>query len=196
VTAPDFIKIQGGNMPEYHRSIVPGGVFFFTVVTFQRARILTLTESREFLHAAWKKVKERYPFQTDAVCLLPDHIHCIWSLPEGDANYSLRWSEIKKSFSKAYLKQFGTIESKNVSQQKRGEAAVWQRRFWEHTIRDLDDFNRHINYIHFNPVKHGLVNNPEDWQWSSYHRFLRQGYYEDGWGAIDELFNSDADFGE
>lgn len=183
-------------MPEYRRSIAPGGVFFFTVVTYQRARILTLPESREFLHSAWKKVKDSYPFQTDAVSLLPDHIHCIWTLPEGDPNYSLRWSEIKKSFSKAYLKHFGVIGTKSASQQKRGEAAVWQRRFWEHTIRDLDDFNRHVNYIHYNPVKHGLVSNPEDWQWSSYHRFLRQVYYEDGWGAKDELFDTSIDFGE
>lgn len=182
-------------MPEYRRSIAPGGVFFFTVVTYQRARILTLPESREFLHSAWKKVNEHYPFQTDAVCLLPDHIHCIWTLPEGDANYSLRWSEIKKSFSKAYLKHFGAI-TKSASQQKRGEAAVWQRRFWEHTIRDLDDFNRHVDYIHFNPVKHGLVSNPEDWQWSSYHRFLRQGYYEDGSGSVHNGNHPEFNFGE
>jgi putative transposase len=150
-------------MPEYRRSIVAGGTFFFTVVTYHRRAILTTAQSRAFLRSAWIDVNERFHFITDAVCILPDHLHCIWTLPEGDQNYSVRWGEIKKVFSKAYLKQNESEEPRNESQRKRGEAAIWQRRFWEHTIRDLDDYHRHLDYIHFNPVKHGLVENAAEW---------------------------------
>ena len=177
-------------MPEYRRSFAEGGTFFFTVVTFQRRPILTLEESRVLLHSTWTNVNERFPFITDAICLLPDHLHCIWTLPEGDGNYSLRWGEIKKLFSKGYLVHIGPGENRNESRQKRGEAAIWQRRFWEHTIRDLDDYHRHLDYIHYNPVKHGLVKNVADWEWSSFHRFVKKGYYERKWGtSLDEEIN-------
>jgi putative transposase len=170
-------------MPEYRRSWVPGGTFFFTVVTYHRQPILTTAASRALLRSAWTRVNERLPFVTDAVCLLTDHLHCIWTLPEGDTNYSLRWGEIKKLFSKAYIHQIGPGEIRNESHQKRGEAAIWQRRFWEHTIRDQDDYHRHLDYLHFNPVKHGLVENVADWEWSSFHRFVKLGYYPPGWGG-------------
>ena len=183
-------------MPEYRRSQLQGGTFFFTVVTFRRQPILTSTNARAILHSAWARVNERYPFITDAVCLLPDHIHCIWTLPEGDSNYSLRWGEIKKMFSKAYLKQIGTGEKRNESRQKRGEAAIWQRRFWEHTIRDLDDYHRHLDYIHYNPVKHGLVKNVSDWVWSSFHQFVKAGYYECDWGGVHREEMNTLEFGE
>jgi len=94
------------------------------------------SEARRLLRTAWENVPERIPFVIDAVCLLPEHIHCIWTLPEGDADYSKRWGEIKKLFTKGYLEQIGPGESRNESQKRRGEAAIWQRRFWEHTIRD------------------------------------------------------------
>ena len=177
-------------MPEYRRSTMAGGTFFFTVVTYHRSPILTTAQAREILHSAWNNVNERFPFTTDAICLLPDHLHCIWTLPEEDADYSLRWGEIKKLFTKAYLKHIGPGETRNESRQKRGEAAIWQRRFWEHTIRDLDDYNRHMDYIHYNPVKHGLVKNVSDWPWSSFHRLVRSGYYVSGWGSdIDNMMN-------
>ena len=176
-------------MPEYRRSIIPGGTFFFTVVTYHRLPILTTPKSREILHSAWENVKDRFPFTTDAICLMPDHLHCIWTLPEGGANYSLRWGEIKKLFTKAYLKQVGPGKQRNESRQKRGEAAIWQRRFWEHTIRDLDGYNRHMDYIHYNPVKHGLVKNVIDWPWSSFHRFVKAGYYESRWGSDSGKMN-------
>ncbi|MDZ4159532.1 MAG: transposase [Anaerolineaceae bacterium] len=183
-------------MPEYRRSLVEGGTFFFTVVTYDRQPILTLAEARILLHAAWTNVCERYPFSTDAVCLLPNHLHCIWSLPQGDRNYSLRWSEIKKQFSKAYRKQLGEGGKRNDSRQKRGEAAVWQRRFWEHTIRDLEDYHRHLDYIHFNPVKHGLVKNVAAWDWSSFHRFVKMGYYAPDWGVSNPEEMRALDVGE
>ena len=167
-------------MPEYRRFKIEGGTFFFTVVTFHRLPILTSAGSRALLRSAWIKIAERMPFVTDAVCLLPDHIHCIWTLPEGEVNYSVRWGEIKKLFTKGYLYQVGPQEERNGSRMKRGEAAVWQRRFWEHTIRDQGDFNRHLDYIHYNPVKHGLVDRVSDWSWSSFHRYTRLGLYDPG----------------
>jgi putative transposase len=169
-------------MPEYRRLLLEGGTFFFTVVTYRRLPILTSPVSRNLLRLAWEKTMERYPFTTDALCLLPDHLHCILTLPQGDTNYSIRWGEIKRIFSKAYLQKTGEGEPRNESPRKRGEAAIWQRRFWEHTIRDETDLNVHLNYIHYNPVKHGLVSNVSDWPWSSFQRFVKLGFYDPGWG--------------
>jgi putative transposase len=169
-------------MPEYRRSRVEGGTYFFTVVTYNRLPILTTTEARKLLRSAWENVRERFPFTSDALCLLPDHIHCIWILPEGDANFSVRWKEIKRLFTRSYLSAVGPGETRNASRLSRGEAAIWQRRFWEHTIRDEKDLNHHRDYIHYNPVKHGLVQNVSAWPWSSFHRYVRTGYYERGWG--------------
>jgi len=157
-------------MPEYRRPEIAGGTFFFTVVTFNRLPILTGDTARKLLHFAWLDTARRFPFITHAVVLLPTHLHCIWTLPEGDANFSVRWKEIKRLFSKGYLAQIGPGEARNASRQRRGEAAIWQRRFWEHTLRDEADLNRHVDYIHFNPVKHGLVKRAADWPWSSFHR--------------------------
>ena len=162
-------------MPEYRRSWVEGGTFFFTVVTYHRQPILTTIEGRKLLRSAWENVRERFPFTIDAVCLLPDHIHCIWVLPDGDANYSIRWKEIKRLFTRSYLDQVGPGEIRNASRLSRGEAAIWQRRFWEHTIRDEEDLNRHRDTIHYNPVKHGLVKRVSAWRWSSFHRYVRIG---------------------
>ena len=117
-----------------------------------------------------------------AVCLLPEHLHCIWSLPEGDADYSKGWKEIKRKFTRGYLLEVGPGGERNASRVRRGEAAVWQRRFWEHTMRDEGDLNRHLDYIHYNPVKHGLVKNVSDWPWSSFHRYVREGCYAEDWG--------------
>ncbi len=183
-------------MPEYRRTRIEGGVYFFTIVTYNRLPILTSPEARGLLRSAWKDVQSRFPFTTDALCLLPEHLHCIWFLPEGDANYSVRWKEIKRLFTKGYLSQVGPGELRNLSRIKRGEGAIWQRRFWEHTIRDEVDLNRHRDYIHYNPVKHGLVRSVSDWPWSSFHRFVRNGYYERDWGqAVEEGF-PELDFGE
>lgn len=135
-------------MPEYRRNILPGGTFFFTLVTFERRRILTSPQARIFLHTAFQDVMQRYPFTIDAICLLPEHLHSIWTLPENDSNYSLRWGEIKRIFSKLYLAEFRLPNEKSESREKRGETSIWQHRFWEHTIRNLDDFNAHLEYIH------------------------------------------------
>jgi putative transposase len=172
-------------MPNYRRSY-SGNTYFFTIVTYNRRPILTSEAARNLLHTAWIDVQNRHPFTTDAICLLPDHIHCIWTLPEGDANYSMRWKEIKRLFTKGYLDRIGPGEKRNPSRQARDEAALWQRRFWEHTIRDTADFNLHMDYIHYNPVKHGLVQNVCEWPWSSFHRLVERGYYSQGWGSGDD----------
>lgn len=173
-------------MPEYRRSFVPGGTFFFTVATFHRAPILVTQEARAILHAAWEDVQNRFPFRTVAICLLPDHLHCIWTLPNGDTNYPLRWKEIKRLFSKDYGRLMRTTVARNTSRVKRKELTIWQRRFWEHTIRDERDFEHHLNYVHYNPVKHGLVERVRDWPWSSFHRYACMGVYDADWGDMNE----------
>jgi putative transposase len=173
-------------MPEYRRVRVEGGTYFFTAITYRRLPILTTPEARKILHSAWEDVQGRYPFTIDAVCLLPDHIHCIWGLPDGDADYSVRWKEIKRLFSRNYIDQVGPGELRNESRVSRGEVAIWQRRFWEHLIRDEEDYSRHRDYIHYNPVKHKLVQRVSDWPWSSFHRYVSMGYYEMGWGEAVE----------
>ena len=173
-------------MPEYRRAKEPGATYFFTVVTFKRQKFLCEPESRNILRSAIKKVKGTYPFLIEAWVLLPEHLHCIWTLPEGDSDYSTRWAVIKKEFTKRITRiktnALGNIEITN-SRKKRRESRVWQRRFWEHMIRDQDDFNQHIDYIHYNPVKHSLVKEPRQWPFSTFHGFVKSGLYPEDWGA-------------
>jgi len=178
-------------MPEYRRLKLHGGSYFFTVVTYARKPIFNNPLARDFLHAAWVNTCERFPFITEAVCLLPDHIHCIWTLPENDANYSVRWKEIKRLFTREYAWQIDPGEERNDSRVRRGEAAIWQRRFWEHLLRDDSDFYNHVNYIHLNPVKHGLVQRVSEWPWSSFHRFVKMGHYEPDWEPAVGAFKID-----
>ena len=166
-------------MSHYRRANDPGGCYFFTVVAYGRRPFLTDDLARDCLRRAWRTVRERRPFDLVGLCLLPDHLHCIWRLPPDDADFSTRWATIKGVFTREYLRNAGVTEGpRNPSRVRRREAALWQRRFWEHEIRDEVDLSRHLNYIHFNPVKHGLVADPADWPWSTYHRYLREGYYE------------------
>jgi putative transposase len=173
-------------MPEYIRSRVKGGIFFFTVVTYQRMPILTNESSRRILHDAWIEVNHWFPFETIAICLLPDHLHCIWQLPEGDDNYSIRWGQIKRLFTHRYLQEIGPGQERNESHQKRREAAIWQRRFWEHTISDKVDLETHLDYIHYNPIKHGFVTKAASWEWSSFKRYVKMGIYDIDWVGGDE----------
>jgi putative transposase len=170
-------------MTEYRRLREPGGTYFFTVVTFDRQPILIDHRSRAILRKAWKDVQTKHPFETIAVCLLPDHLHTIWRLPQGDVDYSMRWSEIKRHFTYEYLRQVDAGGTRNESREKRREQAIWQRRYWEHTFYDEDDLNAHIDYIHINPLKHGLVKRVADWPWSSFHRYMHKGVYPIEWGG-------------
>ena len=164
-------------MSHYRRANVPGTYYFFTVVTYDRRPFLTDESARECLRHAWRIVRERRPFEITGLCLLPDHLHCLWKLPDGDADFSKRWSAIKAIFTREYLRRGGTEAKRSPSHERSNEAGLWQRRFWEHQIRDERDLGRHLDYIHYNPVKHGLVADPADWPWSTYHRYLREGYY-------------------
>lgn len=138
---------------------------------------------------------EKHPFKVEAICLLPDHLHCIWKLPPDDYDYPKRWRLIKAKFSRLYLKAGGEEGFRNDSRNMKKERAIWQRRYWEHTIKDEEDFARHFDYIHYNPVKHGYVKKAADWKWSSFHRYLRLGYFDEDWGFCDTVAGKHS-FGE
>ncbi|HEX8202004.1 MAG TPA: transposase [Isosphaeraceae bacterium] len=170
-------------MPNYRRYLVPGGLVFFTVVAYQPRPILTTALARRRLRAAIVTVRAKRPFSIPASVLLPDHLHMIWELPRGDAAYSVRWRRIKEEFTRHFLDGGGPELPRSVSRRRRQERAVWQRRFWEHTIEDEEDFARHVDYIHYNPVKHGLVRCPRDWPYSSFQRYPKRGVYDPDWGC-------------
>ena len=167
-------------MSRYRRAKVAGGTFFFTVALAQRDSAL-LASQVENLRASYRSVSLRMPFKTIATCVLPDHLHAIWELPPDDADYSLRWSAIKSGFSR----HLPVSSNRSASKQGKREKGIWQRRFWEHQVRDAEDLKRHVNYIHYNPVKHGLVAKVADWPHSSFHRYVRQGMLASDWGGID-----------
>lgn len=168
-------------MPDYRRNRIPGGTYFFTVNLLDRRRRL-LVEHVEALRAAVRNVRNRQPFHIDAWVVLPEHLHCLWTLPPGDADYSRRWKAIKTAFAKAVQRE----ESLSAVRRARHERGIWQRRFWEHTIRDERDYAAHMDYIHFNPVRHGWVERVVDWPYSSFHRLVRAGFYSLDWGGGDE----------
>ena len=168
-------------MSHYRRILAPGGTFFFTVTLADR-RSASLVEHIEQLRSAYRHVAERLPFKTVAICVLPDHLHAIWTLPEEDADYPRRWSLIKAGFSRG----LPAASDRSASKEARREKGIWQRRYWEHQIRDEMDLERHVNYIHCNPVKHGLVSRVADWPYSSFHRFVAQDWLGPDWGNESE----------
>jgi putative transposase len=176
-------------MTGYRRNFIAGGSFFFTVNLAER-RLQLLTEHVDELRSAFRKVRQRHPFTIDAMIVLPDHLHAVWTLPEGDADFATRWQLIKSAFSHSLPSGEWISESRAA----RGERGIWQRRYWEHTIRDERDFARHVDYIHINPVKHGLVTRVRDWPFSSFHRMVKLGVYPEDW-AGDVAVNDDK-FGE
>lgn len=171
-------------MPDYRRAFVPGGTFFFTLVTERRARIFCDPHARLCLREAFRATEARWPFEIRTIVLLPDHLHTIWSLPERDSNFSRRWAFLKKTFTQSWLAGAGREQPVSASRRKNRRRSVWQRRFWEHTIRGEREFERHCDYIHHNPVKHGLATCPHAWTYSSFHRFVREGYYERDWHCL------------
>lgn len=181
-------------MSEYRRWYVPGGTYFFTLVTCHRQPLFGSPEARRLLGEIMRNNAGIMPFQTVSIVLLPDHIHCLWSLPFGDDDYSTRWKNIKRDFTCAWLE--GGKEEMPVSQSRRlrGGRGVWQRRFWEHVIRDEVDLEQHCDYIHYNPVKHGHVKRPWDWPWSTFRRFVTAGQYPRDWGKEEPSHLHGMDF--
>lgn len=171
-------------MPNYKRANTKGGTYFFTVVTYRRQKILCNETVRHALRNGIRTVQLRYPFTIDAWVLLPDHLHCIWTLPRDDAEFGKRWAMIKRYVTRQCGSQLYRDEWMNASKRKRKESTIWQRRFWEHQIRDERDYELHMNYIHYNPVKHGLVEFVIKWPYSTFHRYVRNGIYPPAWGGM------------
>jgi putative transposase len=169
---------------EYRRSHIKGGRFFFTIVTYKREKLFNSPDNVELLRESIRHVKQRHPFKIDAFVLSPEHIHYIWTLPQDDHDFSTRWRLIKSFFSRHYERCRHELKA---SQIRKKEQAIWQPRFWEHFIRDEKDFISHVEYIHYNPVKHGLVQAPKDWEYSSFHRYAEKGVYEREWGTYTSI---------
>ena len=175
-------------MVRYRRNIVPGGMFFFTVTLADR-RSSVLVEHISALRGAFRIARAERPFSIDAIVVLPDHLHVIMTLPPDDVNFSGRWRRIKGHFSTQLI-----AAGVALRRHPNGELALWQRRFWEHTIRDDGDFARHVEYIHFNPIKHGLVSRVRDWPHSSFHAYVRQGQLPEDWAG--DVSDRGASYGE
>ncbi len=165
-------------MSRYRRAKIEGGAFFFTVALADRSSNLLVREIGR-LRRAYKVAQDRLPFETIAICILPDHLHALWLLPEGDADFGSRWSIFKSGFSRG----LPVAPSRSRSKIAKRERGIWQRRFWEHAIRDDADLERHVDYIHYNPVKHGLVSCVADWPHSSFHRYVERSILPADWGG-------------
>ncbi len=168
-------------MSRYRRLKIEGGAFFFTLALAARGSDL-LVQHIERLRGAYTEVEKRHPFETVAICILPDHIHALWQLPDSDADYASRWSLIKSGFSRGL-----SPAERSMSKIRKREKGIWQRRYWEHAIRNDADFERHIDYIHYNPVKHGLVTRVADWPFSSFHRYVAQDILPRDWAGDARL---------
>ncbi len=166
-----YFKLKRASCMKYRRAKTPGATYAFTLVTYNRQPLFQSSETVDILRQSFHVVKQRHPFYIDAIVILPDHLHCLWTLPEYDANFSTRWRLIKSHFTRHCPDEYK--HPRSISRLKKKEQAVWQRRFWEHEIRDENDFNRQIDYIHYNPVKHGYVQFPNEWPYSSFHRYVR-----------------------
>jgi putative transposase len=174
-------------LPNYRRVFIPGGTWFFTVNLLERDRTVLVDHIGE-LRRSIHRVKRRYPFRIEALVVLPDHLHAIWTLPPGDSNFPLRWRLIRSAFSRTIPKD----ERRSEVRVRRGERGLWQRRYWEHSIRDQHDFNQHVAYCYYNPVKHGYVASPAAWPHSTFHRDVRCGRQRPDFDQ--SLFANDPDF--
>jgi putative transposase len=165
-------------MPNYRRLWRPGGTYFFTVNLLDRNQDLLILHI-DSLRQAVRATKLERPFHIEAWVVLPDHMHCVWTLPAGDNDFSNRWKAIKIRF----VQKLPSIEHRSNVRIANGERGIWQRRFWEHAIRDENDYLRHVDYVHWNPMKHGLVEKISDWPYSSFHRYVRKGLYPANWAG-------------
>lgn len=166
---------------QYRRVKTSGGCYFFTLNLAERNKAL-LTDEIDILRNVLNKVKRQHPFKLDAMVVLPDHLYALLTLPIDDHDYSTRWALIKANFSR----QLAKTEKINKSRQSKGERGIWQRRFWEHLIRDELDYENHVNYIHYNPVKHQYVDRAVGWPYSTIHRYISKGIINSDWGGADE----------
>jgi putative transposase len=163
-------------MSRYRRAQVPGATYFFTV-NLRNRRSNLLVRHIDLLRETVRATKERHPFHIDAWVVLPDHMHCVWTLPDGDADFALSWKVNKFAFARRLPK----TKVLTATQRYRGERGIWQRRYWEHLIGDERDYRHHVDYVHLNPLKHGLVTRVSDWRYSSFHRAVRAGLYPSDW---------------
>ena len=170
-------------MRSYRRVRIPGATYFFTVVLAERGGNDRLTQQIGALREAFRQTRDEHPFRVDAIVVLPDHLHCLWTLPGGDDDFPMRWRLIKARFSRSLAPD----ERITASRARKGERGIWQRRYWEHRIRDENDFARHADYIHYNPVKHGYVDAARDWPYSSFYAWVRRGLYAPDWAAAAEV---------
>ena len=168
-------------MPDYRRNFIPGGSFFFTVNLLERRSDL-LTRHIELLRDSVRRVRRLHSFHIDAWVVLPEHMHCIWTMPPADADFALRWRLIKLIFSKALPK----VERLSAVRLRRQERGIWQRRYWEHTLRDEADFRAHVDYVHINPLKHGWVTAVSDWPYSTFHRYVSARVLPADWAGCGE----------
>ena len=165
---------------QYRRAFLPGASYFFTLVTECRRPILASTAAVEVLRSAFRTVRKTRPFEINAIVVLPDHLHCIWTLPSGDADFATRWRLIKTHFTKQCDPALRA--EANPARLAKREQAVWQHRYWEHLLRDETDYTQHVEYIHYNPVKHGYVTSAMEWPYSSFQRHVAAGIYPESWG--------------
>ncbi len=163
-------------MPNYRRAFIPGGCYFFTVNLLERQRTL-LTDHINLLRDAVRRVRRLYPFHIDAWVVLPDHLHFVWTLHPDTDDFATRWRLIKLLFSKG----LPPTERRSITRQRRGERGIWQRRYWKHLITTEIDYARHVDYVHVNPLKHGLVTRVADWPYSTFHRAVREGILPIDW---------------
>jgi len=170
----------------YRRARIAGASYFFTVVTHERRPIFRNAEAVALFQGGLSRIKHQHPFDIDAYVILPDHMHYIWTLPDGDSEFSTRWRLIKEAFTKPFVRQQQPLE-RSASRLAKREQPVWQRRFWEHVIRDDDDYATHVDYIHYNPVRHELVAAARDWRYSSFGEWVERGIYNANWGSGDML---------
>lgn len=170
----------------YRRAKIGGGTYFFTLVTYQRQEILCAPENITLLKAAFAHVRKNHPFSIDTFVVLPDHLHCLMTLPDRDDDYPARLRLIKSYFSRKCTE----IQVQNTASRRlKKEKAVWQRRYWEHSIKNDTDLRQHVGYIHYNPVKHGLANAPIDWPYSSFHSYVARGMLHKAWGSGGMVFD-------
>jgi len=171
---------------QYRRVRVPGGCYFFTAVTHQRHKLFTNDVTIGLLRQAFRRVMNKYPFSIDAIVVLPDHLHCIWTLPAGDSDFVTRWRLIKTYVTQG-VSDYGASHLIRPTGKGDARKTIWQHRYWEHVISSGADFRAHVDYIHYNPGRHQYVNRPADWAWSSFGVYVRRGILENDWGTSEIL---------